>query len=141
MEFEPENLEAPPGFEPGMGGFADFFGSWMLLSRLACWYRVIGGFSRCQGAIGRKSDVSFLSARSHCSRHKRSILFGTVLVPGHHRKGGIDNSRQISEQYNRHESLPSRATYPSRMAAFTFARSPRSNVTSVSCPTAANAAR
>ena len=41
----------------------------------------------------RHSHLGGLS--SHCSRHKRSILFGTVRVPDHHRKGGIGNSRQI----------------------------------------------
>ena len=36
---------------------------------------------------------------------------------------------------------PVASLHPSRIAAFTFARSPRSNVTSVSCPAVANAAR
>ena len=36
---------------------------------------------------------------------------------------------------------PRSPAHPSRIADFTFARSPRSNVTSVSCPTVANAAR
>ena len=66
--FIEEKLEAPPGFEPGGGGFADFVGLAKLLTRLARWSLHTSLFTRCSSAIGRKSDATLVAARESAPR-------------------------------------------------------------------------
>ena len=51
LEILREKMEAPPGFEPGDGGFADFAKSWILLTGLVLWSRIMARFPWYLGVI------------------------------------------------------------------------------------------